>query len=179
MSGRKVLAAMAVIAAVLLGGIGAIVYSFHRQAADLQRREAALPAERDGMVLVARGKFYFGEDRQPAVLPAYYIDRKAVAGANFWEARDACTAQGKRLPVPPEWEKAVRSGIVLTAGFNEWVDERITPGFETAARFHVPRTAAWYVAHGERALMFPADYRGPDVGYRCVLPVTLPAPAGR
>jgi formylglycine-generating enzyme required for sulfatase activity len=89
------------------------------------------------MVLVPSGEFRFGENKQVASLPAYYIDKTEVSNAaysqfcqatsrplpehfpgnqpnlpvvfvNIDDAREFARWAGKRLPNDLEWEKAAR-----------------------------------------------------------------------
>ena len=89
------------------------------------------------MVLVSAGTFLFGENKQPATLPAFYIDKTEVANAAYLkfsndtgytlpagfpkdrpelpvvnvsivDAHAFATWAHKRLPTAQEWEKAAR-----------------------------------------------------------------------
>jgi formylglycine-generating enzyme required for sulfatase activity len=98
---------------------------------------ASITAKSGEMVLVPAGHFKYGEDKEDASLPAYYIDKTEVTNQAYaafcqaashalppdfpadkpeypvvnvtmQDAKNFATWAGERLPVAREWEKAAR-----------------------------------------------------------------------
>jgi formylglycine-generating enzyme required for sulfatase activity len=96
-----------------------------------------LQAEGGDMVLVPAGRFPYGKDKTPTLVPDFYIDKTEVTNAayqqfckktghalppkfesgsdtdpvvnvTFSDAQDFARSVNKRLPTSEEWEKAVR-----------------------------------------------------------------------
>jgi serine/threonine-protein kinase len=105
--------------------------------ADGSKLDETITTETGTMKLVTGGPFKWGSDGLSAVLPAFYVDQTEVTNADYRkfceakgrplpeglaaaeprfpvvnvaaiDAKDFCAWAGKKLPSPPEWEKAAR-----------------------------------------------------------------------
>ena len=105
--------------------------------ADGSKLDETITTESGDMKLVPGGPFKWGADGLSAVLPAFYVDQTEVTNASYRkfceakgrplpeglaqseprfpvvnvaaiDAKDYCAWAGKKLPSPPEWEKAAR-----------------------------------------------------------------------
>jgi serine/threonine-protein kinase len=112
------------------------------------------------MVLVPAGPFKYGQDKETANLPAYYIDRTEVANRAY---AAFCTATSRPLPQDFPSDKpdfpVVNVTIQDAKDFAKWAGERLPTGreWEKAARGTDGRTYPW----GEQADPSKASL-GPD-----------------
>jgi formylglycine-generating enzyme required for sulfatase activity len=107
---------------------------------------SALALPSGDMVLIPAGEFQFGRDKQPASLPAFYIDKTEVTNAAYSEF---CKAAGRPLPAgfPPDKPDypVVNVSFVDASAFAEWAGKRLPNGkeWEKAARGTDGRLFPW------------------------------------
>ena len=154
---------VAAVAAALVIGAGGYFALRPKAAPKTEMAKTALPktisTASGDMVLVPAGDFLFGEKKQAASLPAFYIDKTEVSNAAYAQfcqatgrplpddfpsdqpnlpvvyvtvddARDFAKWAGKRLPTDMEWEKAARGADGRTF---PWGDERDASRANTGA----------------------------------------------
>jgi serine/threonine-protein kinase len=107
---------------------------------------AAISTSTGDMVLVAAGDFEFGQNKQHAMLPAFYIDRTEVTNAAYQEF---CSATGRPLPdgfpVDRPGLPVVNVSIIDAHAFASWAGKRLPSGkeWEKAARGSDGRSYPW------------------------------------
>jgi serine/threonine protein kinase len=99
--------------------------------------DAAIETPSGRMLLIAAGSFPFGEKKEAATLPAYYMDEQEVSNARYSEF---CTARGKKLPARLDAAKPdlpiVNVSIVDARDYARWAGKRLPTAreWEKAAR---------------------------------------------
>ncbi|HEY3739086.1 MAG TPA: bifunctional serine/threonine-protein kinase/formylglycine-generating enzyme family protein [Bryobacteraceae bacterium] len=164
--GFRQMALMVTIAAVIGGGlVGVVGVSIARarrlpdpvpvKASDggAAATQEFLKVSSDGMISIPGGSFLFGEERHPARVEPYQIDRTEVTNDSYaafcalkrrplppnfqggWpgqpvtnvtiaDAREFCLAQGKRLPNEHQWERAARGTAGARFPWGNQADEK-------------------------------------------------------
>ena len=132
-SGKKLTGLMLGVIVVVVGAfIGLTLWKLDAIRTSVAVRNSSEPVIKNpagDLLIVPKGEFQSGEDRHKVDLPEFYIDKTEVTNAAYAvlatpkdtanpdlpvvnvtlnEAKAFCTAAGKRLPTPLEWEKAAR-----------------------------------------------------------------------
>jgi eukaryotic-like serine/threonine-protein kinase len=149
-SGRPVWLWPAAIFAVLVLGAGIFLATRPHQAAPPKPTAAqaavVTPQVPAGMVLVPAGNFLSGENRTPAYLPAFFIDRTTVTNQDY---QAFCAATNHPLPdsFPKDHPElpVVNVTILDAQAYAKWADKRLpTPReWEKAARGTDGRLFPW------------------------------------
>jgi formylglycine-generating enzyme required for sulfatase activity len=109
-------------------------------------RAATLQMQSGDMVLVPAGPFQFGEARETATLPAFYVDKTEVTNRAYGEF---CKAAGRELPAAIASADAelpvVNVTVVDAQAFAAWAGKRLPTAkeWEKAARGDDGRVYPW------------------------------------
>ena len=136
--------------AVLIAAGGAWFVLKPSAPAPVETKSAALPATlatpTGTMVLVSAGSFLAGQNKQPATLPAFYIDQTEVTNAAY---RQFCQATGRTLPEGFPLDKPDLPAVNVTVSdareFAQWAGKRLPKAleWEKAARGTDGRKFPW------------------------------------
>jgi serine/threonine-protein kinase len=111
-----------------------------------QELAAAIMDKSGQMVLVPAGSFLYGEDKEPASLPAFYVDKTEVTNQSY---AAFCQATGRALPPDFPQDKpgfpVVKVTMQDAKDFAKWAGERVPTGreWEKAARGTDGRAFPW------------------------------------
>jgi formylglycine-generating enzyme required for sulfatase activity len=103
------------------------------------------------MILIPAGEFLFGPNKQPTMLPAYYIDKTPVTNAEYLKYIEATRGdfpphwrQGKPLP-DTDNHPVVNVSWFDAEGYAKWAGKRLPKGpeWEKAARGTDGRVYPW------------------------------------